>query len=504
MSEAWDKLLGRLQELNDWGGAVALLEWDQAVLMPQEGGAARARAIATIEATHHARFTDPEIRTLIENLEPEDGLSEDQQASLRILKRDYEKATKVPDDLVRELAEARGHAYQAWTKARPADDFSILQPHLEKLIDLKLQEADALGYEDEAYDALLDQFEPGMTTAHVSRVFDQLLADLQPLATRILDRADEPPDFVSRRYDAGKQMAFCTWLVEQLHFDVSQGRLDVSPHPFTIRIGVGDVRQTTRADEDNLLMSVYAAIHETGHALYEQGIPHDLVELPVGRAPSLGMHESQSRLWENQVGRGRAFTSFMLPHLKDRFPEELGMLTPEDFYRGVNHAERTLIRVTADELTYNLHVALRFELELALFRGQAEVKDLPEIWDDAMERHVGIRPPNRSDGVLQDMHWSIGMFGYFPTYTLGTIYSAAFFEAAQKELGSLDDELRAGKTDRLLNWLRRHIHHQGYRRDAADLAEDITGKEVSPRPLLDYLEAKYTALYPDNADNTSR
>jgi carboxypeptidase Taq len=189
--------------------------------------------------------------------------------------------------------------------------------------------------------------------------------------------------------------------------------------------------------------------------------------------------------------------------LKDRFPEELGMLTPEEFYRGVNHAERTLIRVTADELTYNLHVALRFELELALFRGQTQVKDLPEVWDDAMERHVGIRPSNRSDGVLQDMHWSIGMFGYFPTYTLGTIYSAAFYEAAEKELGSLDDELRAGKTDRLLDWLRTSIHHQGYRREAAALAEHITGQQVSPRPLLDYLEAKYSTLYPDKADSSS-
>jgi carboxypeptidase Taq len=256
----------------------------------------------------------------------------------------------------------------------------------------------------------------------------------------------------------------------------------------------GDVRQTTRTESTGVLQAVYATMHETGHALYEQGLPEELLGLPAGRVPSLGMHESQSRLWENQVGRSRAFTDFILPHLKDRFPEELGMVTPEEFYRGVNFVTPSLIRVNADELTYNVHIALRFRLEVGLFRDELTVDDLPEAWDDAMEEFLGIRPDSQATGVLQDMHWSLGGFGYFPTYTIGNLYAAALYARAEADLDGLADELRAGTTDRLLEWLRANVHRHAYLFEARDLIAKAAGGPVGAAPLLDYLEEKYSAL----------
>jgi carboxypeptidase Taq len=495
MTDPWTDLLERLRELNDLTSAVKLMEWDQAVMMPVQGGAGRARATAALEGLTHARFTDPEMGALIEKLEAGDLRDEDREASLRILRRDYDRAVKVPADLVKAIAEARGLAYQAWTRARPESDFSIVEPHLERLVELKKQEADAIGYERERYDALIDSYEPGMTTSEVADMFEELTVGLKPMVEEVLAAAGDAPLFLGETYPPEQQMALCRWLVGKLNFDFNGGRLDESPHPFTIQIGAGDVRQTTRPDPQDLLMSIYAAVHETGHALYEQGLPSEILDLPIGRFASLGMHESQSRLWENQVARSRPFTDFLLPHLKERFPEELGMVTPEEFNRGVNFPRRDLIRVRADELTYNLHVALRFELELALFRDELQVSELPDAWDEAMDRHVGIRPSDDGDGVLQDMHWSIGAFGYFPTYTLGTIYAAAIYKAALTDLAPMDDELRSGSTDRLLEWLRAKVHTQGYRRDAKVLAAEIAGGPVTARPLLDYLSDKYTTLY---------
>ncbi|MDQ3661829.1 MAG: carboxypeptidase M32 [Actinomycetota bacterium] len=495
MSATWDQIVERLRELSDLASAIKLLHWDQATMMPPAGGAARARAQATLQATAHARFVDPEMGALIAKLS-EESLSEEQEANLRLLRRDYDKAVRVPQELVRELAEVSGQAYQAWTEARPAADFSILEPRLSRLVELKKQEAEALGYDNEPYDALLDQYEPGMTTAEVEEMFKGLLAGLKPLVDEVLDNVSDPPGWLGDRYDPDRQMAFCQWLVGQLNFDVSEGRLDVSPHPFTIHIGPGDVRQTTRPDPHNLMMSVYAAVHETGHALYEQGLPREWADLPIGGPPSLGIHESQSRLWENQVARSRPFTDFLLPQLKERFPEQIGMVLPEDFYGGVNHPRRTLIRVTADELTYNLHVGFRFELELALFRDELSVSDLPAAWDDKMSKHLGLSPDSVADGVLQDMHWSIGSFGYFPTYTLGTIYSAVLYAQATEQLPGLEAELRSGVTDRLLEWLRENVHGAGYMHDAKDLIERVGGGPITAEPLLDYLRAKYTGLYP--------
>lgn len=495
MSTAWERLLPCFREIEDLAAAVRLLHWDQAVMMPPAGGNARASAIATLQGLLHERHTAPEVGGLLDELAGDDTLDDDQKAHVRVFRRDYEKATKVPADLVKELAELEGLAYQAWTEARPASDFGLLQPHLERMVELKKEQADALGWEGERYDALLDAFEPDMTTAEVEAMFAELGDGLRPVVEEVLESAPHLPEFLSRTYDAGKQEAFSQWLVRRLGFDTEAGRLDTSPHPFTAHIASGDVRQTTKADPRDLMMSIFATIHETGHALYEQGIPERLLGLPASRPASLGMHESQSRMWENQVGRSRAFTEFMLPHLKEHFPEELGMLEPEAFYRGANHPRRTLIRVTADELTYNLHVALRFEIEVALFRDELAVADLPDAWDAGMEKHLGIRPESHDDGVLQDMHWSIGGFGYFPTYTLGNLYAAAFYARARAELPDLDADLRAGDGSRLLSWLREKVHVHAYLRPAKEIGEEIIGGPLSAQPFLDYVTSKFTTLY---------
>ncbi|MDP9067132.1 MAG: carboxypeptidase M32 [Actinomycetota bacterium] len=495
MSNAWSKLRPHIAELSDLSSALRLLGWDQHVMMPVGGGAARASAIATLQGLAHARLSSPETGELVAAAEADESLGDIERASVALLRRDYDKATKLPEALVRELAEVEALSFQAWTQARPANDFSILEPHLARLVVLKKQAADAIGWEQERYDALLDDYEPGITTAEVETLFDSLVPALKPVAETILGAAGERPEFLSRTYEPDKQQSFCNWLVRTLGFDLQEGRFDVSPHPFTIHIGRGDVRQTTRYEPRALMMSVRASIHETGHALYEQGIPKEMVGLPAGEVRSLGLHESQSRIWEIQVGTGRPFVEFMLPHLKDRFPEELGRLTPDEFYRGVNHPDRSLIRVQADEVTYNLHIALRAELELALFRDQLSVADLPDAFEAAMEKYVGVRPDSHADGVLQDMHWAAGGFGYFPTYTLGTLYAAALFDKARSDLGDLEQEFRNGDTSRLLEWLREKIYSRGGCGSGTEIAQDAIGAPLSADPFLNHLKNKYAEIY---------
>jgi carboxypeptidase Taq len=495
MTDAWNKLVKRMEELTDLYGIASLVEWDQAVLMPPKGGASRARASATLGGIMHNRLTDPAIGDLLAELEADDSLDDVQKRSVQLLRRDYDRETKVPADLVRELTETTNIAYQVWTEARPASDFAVFEPHLKRVVELKKQQADAIGYEGERYDALLDLYEPGMTSVEVEAMFEELVEGLKPIVDLVLDARNPEPEFLKRSYEVDKQQRFSQWLTRHIGFDGEAGRLDTSPHPFTIMVGHGDIRQTTRYSESDLPSSIYATLHETGHALYDQGFPEQWQDLPVGGYASLGMHQSQSRMWENQVGRSREFSAFMLPELKKLFETELGSVAPDEFFEGVNYPERSMIRVEADELTYNLHIVMRFELELALFRDELDVPDLPEAWNDKMEQHLGIRPEDDSEGVLQDMHWAGGMQGYFPTYSLGTIYSAALFDKAKKDLGGLEEDFRSGETARLLEWLRTNIHSKGHMLDAKDLATKVLGEQPTAKPLLDYLKGKYSDIY---------
>jgi carboxypeptidase Taq len=495
MGSTWEKLLPKLQELADLYSAIALMQWDMAVKMPSLGAPSRARASSTLETMTHELFTDPEVGDLIEELSGDDDLDELQRATVRVVGHDYFRARRIPPDLVRELARVSGAAYQAWTEARPASDFSIIEPHLTRLVELKREQADALGWQDQRYDALLDDYEPGTTTAEIKELFDGLATELRPLADEIVGAAGHRPAWLSEAFDPAAQRACSDWIATTLGFDLEKGRVDTSPHPFTMAVGPGDTRLTTGIYENDVSFSIYATIHETGHALYDQGIPDRFADLPQWKVPSAGMHESQSRLWENLVGRSRAFTDFLLPHLKEHFPHQLGMLAPEEFYKGVNHPERTLIRVSADEVTYNLHVILRFELEQALLSGDLSVADLPGAWNEGMEKHVGLRPDDDADGVLQDMHWSSGMFGYFPSYTIGNLYAAAFYRKANADLGGLEDDIRSGNFTRLLDWLHEHVHSQGYLYTAKELGERVLGEPLTHEPFIAYIRAKYSELY---------
>lgn len=464
-------------------------------MMPPRGGPARAKTISTVDALIHSRLVDPEVGELLDELRDDASLDQLKRAHVRVLARSYERASKLPEDLVRAISQESGLAYNAWVEARPANDFAMFAPHLEKLVALKKEEADAIGHEGERYDALLDEYEPDMKTAQVEAMFAELVGGLRPLVEQILEIAGDKPAFLSADYEANRQQQFSQSLVRRLGFDTDAGRLDLSPHPFTQTISAGDVRQTTRTEANSVLSCVYSTIHETGHALYEQGMPEDILGLPAGNSPSLGIHESQSRMWENQVGRSRAFTDFLLPQLKDVFPEELGRVDPEEFHRGANYPARTLIRVNADELTYNLHLALRFELEVAMLRDELEVGELPDAWREGMQRNLGVIPETDADGVLQDVHWSLGAIGYFPTYTLGTMYAAAFYRKAEEDLGDLAPDLRRGDGSRLLAWLREQIHRHAYVYPAAELGERVLGGPLTAAPLLDYLKTKYEEIY---------
>lgn len=490
--DAWDQVVTRLKEMNDLGFARNLCEWDLEVMMPPGGAESRSRLIATLEGLIHERITDPKLGELLDELGSRELDDEEKRASVRVLRRRYDKATKVPGELVKEIAEVTSNAYHAWHEGKGAADFSIFEPHLKKIVALKKDYADALGYETERYEALLDDYEPDMAPAVVEKIFDELAAGLGPIFEQVTQHAGPKPSWIHRNYDNAKRVEFCNWLAHRVGYDTNAGRLDTAPHPFTIPLGFNDTRQTVQRDSVPVAEAIFTTLHETGHALYDLGIPQ--TDLPIADTPSMGIHESQSRLWENHVGRSRAFCEFVLPHLKERFPE-LGGLSPDEFHLGINRSERSLIRVEADELTYPLHIIVRFQLELALFRDELDVADLRDAWDASYEKHVGIRPSNDAEGILQDMHWSIGFMGYFPTYTLGTLYAAAFYAQAQKELGDLSGELRKGETGRLLEWLRDKIHSKGYLKPAPDLARDVLGTDLSVQPFLEHVKTRYGELY---------
>ena len=488
----WEQLDARLAEIADLRRASYLLEWDMEVMMPPGGAATRSRSIATLEGMIHERIAHPDLGKIIGELEATAPTDIEKAATLRLLRREYNKATKVPAGLVKELAEVTSNAYHAWHEGKEAADFAMFQPHLERIVELKKQYADALGWETERYDAMFDEYEPGMKASEVEVIFDELVAGLADVIDPVIQAAGSKPDWLKGDFDDTKRVGFCDWLAQHVGFDVANGRLDTSPHPFNIQVGPGDVRQTVQRKGGSIVDAVFTTLHETGHALYDQGLPEG--DGPVADTPSIGIHESQSRLWENHVGRSRPFCEFVLPHLQERFPE-LGTLTPEEFYKGATHPERSLIRVEADELTYPFHIIVRFELELALFRDQLAVADLPGAWDAAYEKHLGIRPSDHAEGVLQDMHWSIGYFGYFPPYTLGTLYAAAFFAKANADLGGLDDDLRKGDCSRLLEWLRTNIHSKGHLRSSTDLARDVLGDGLSAKPFLEHVRSRYGELY---------
>jgi carboxypeptidase Taq len=497
MGEAYDALMVRMRELDVIGQIGGLLGWDQEVMMPPKAAPLRAEQLAWLSTESHKRMTDPEVGKLLATAESESDGGEIEQGNLRIIRDSYDKATKKPASFVEEFARHRSKSIVTWTEAREKNDFSIFRDDLAKMIEMSRELAGYLGYEDNPYDALLDLYESGLTVAKVDPLFAGLRESSVPLI-KAVGELDDKPDCSwvhTHPWPKESQEAFSQAISEAIGFDFKAGRRDESTHPFCGGSNPDDVRWTTRYDEKEPYGAIYGTMHETGHALYEQGRPRDLDFQPVGEADGLGVHESQSRLWENQVGRSLEFCEWSFPLWQKHFPANFEGVTPEMLWQAVNQVEPSLIRVEADEATYNLHVMIRYEIEKLLINGELEVDALPDAWDDMYEEFLGVRSTTRSEGVLQDIHWSMGAFGYFPTYTLGNLYSAQLLEAAKRDIGDVESQIRNGDFTPLLEWMRTHVHARGSILEPADLMEEATGEQPKPDAFVTYLADKISSLY---------
>lgn len=497
--EAVEQLKARIAPIVDIRAAAGVLSWDQQTHMPPGGGRARAEQLATLRRIAHEMFTAA--RT-VELLEAAEAVADrfdpdsDEAALIRMTRRDLDRALKLPAEFVAERARAAALSVEVWRRARPANDFLLFRPHLEQMVNFARRTADYLGYEGHPYNALLDQYEPMMTVRDVALLFNRLREVIVPLVRVIADRGQVvDATFLTREYDEAKQEAFGRAVAEAFGYDFTRGRLDRAPHPFASGSSRDDVRITTRYNRRFLPSAIFGIFHETGHALYGQGVSPSLERTGLSGGASNGIHESQSRMWENLVGRSRHFWKHQLPHLRRLFPEQLDGVDAETFFRAINQVQPGLIRVESDEVTYNLHIYLRFELEQALVEGSIKVGDLPEAWNGKMREYLGVVPPNDADGVMQDIHWASGSIGYFPTYTLGNVASAQLIEAARRAHPGLDDEIGRGEFATLLGWLREHVHRHGRKFFPQDLLRRVTGSGLVPEPYLRYLTGKFGEIY---------
>jgi carboxypeptidase Taq len=501
-SGPYAELMAEMRQIATLQSVASALAWDQEVLMPNAAAPFRGEQMATVSSLTHERRTSARVGELIAACEADAALAgdEDAAANLRGIRHDYDRATRLPTELVRTMTEASALAMHAWREARERNDFAAFAPHLQKLLGLARERAACLGVPEggETYDALLEDFEPGMRAAELRRVFSGLRAELAPLI-RAVAESGKAPDTSWQRIPltADRQAAFNRTVLERMGFDFEAGRLDTSAHPFCEGLGPGDTRLTTRYSEEEFTSALTASMHEAGHGLYEQGLPKaQRFGQPLAEAASLGIHESQSRMWENIVGRSRPFWEWALPAMK----EQLGLpaveaLDVDMVWRGMNVVQPSLIRIESDEATYNLHIMLRFELERAMLEDDLQVADLPAAWNDRMRDDLGMEVPSDAQGCMQDIHWSMGAFAYFPTYTLGNLYAAQFWTAIRRDLPALDDDLRRGEMRPLLDWLRASIHSQGRRFTAPELCQRVTGRPLGHEPLISYLKDKLGTIY---------
>jgi len=503
LNEKLEILQTKLKEIKNLHDAAALLGWDQQVYMPPGGAEARAEQLATLDTLAHERFTADEIGQLLTDLAGAGyEYDSDEAALLRVARRDYDRARKLPATLVADMSRTFSLGQQIWTKARAENDFDQFADILTKIVDLNIQKAEALGYDDHLYDALLDEFEPEMKTAEVARVFDSLKAELVPLVQAITEQGEAVDDaFLRQPYDETAQWDFGMIPLKAIGFDLNRGRQDKSVHPFTTSFSVNDVRITTRVHTDTFPSSLFSTLHEGGHALYEQNSAPPLEGTFLAGGTSLGIHESQSRMWENILGRGREFWQYYYPQLQEFFSAQLSNVSRENFYRAINKVAPSFIRVEADEVTYNLHIFLRFELEQELVTGRLSVPDLPAAWNAKMESYLGLTPPNDALGVLQDIHWSIGALGYFPTYALGNVLSGQFFGQIRQEMPDLSEQFSRGEFEPLLTWFVDKIHRHGRKYTANELLQRVTGApSIEAGPYLAYIKQKFTDIYGLPAD----
>lgn len=496
---AFEEVCRKAREIALLESIAELLGWDERTYMPPAAGEYRAEQMTFLSGLIHQRRTDPRLGDLLAEL-ADSPLAQDPHSdegtTIRELKRQYEKQVKLPQSLVEELTRATVLGQQAWVQARQDSDFPRFAPHAERIFHLKRQQAACLGYTDHPYDALLDDYEPAARTADVAAVLDALRNELVPLVGAIMQSGRTAPvGILQREYPLAAQEAFGKAAAAAIGFDFTRGRLDTTHHPFCCGLGPRDCRITTRYDERFFNTAFFGILHEAGHGIYDQGLRQQWYGLPPGQAVSLGIHESQSRLWENFVGRSRPFWQHFLPQLASTFPAALAGVTLDEFYWAINHVAPSLIRVEADEATYNLHIVVRFELEQSLISGDLAVGDLPAAWREKYGHYLGIESHRDADGVLQDIHWSAGLVGDFPTYALGNLYAAQFFEQADRDLGGIASLVARGEFTPLVEWLRNHIHHQGQRYTAAELVQRVTGQPLSHGPLIRHLKEKLGPLY---------
>ncbi|WIV68057.1 carboxypeptidase M32 [Natrialbaceae archaeon AArc-T1-2] len=484
----------RVTRIRNVDNAAGVLKWDQEVVMPDEGTPARAQQLSTLSSLSHELLTDEETGDLLEELESAD-LADEQAAVVREIRREYDRQTSVPRELVERISETTTNAHPTWKEAKAEDDFETFAPVLEELVSLKREYAEHVDPDADPYAVLFAEFEPYVDLETAEHVLERLRDELVSLIDAIGDAdADLATDAFDGEFDPDAQEALCRDVLDTLGYDWDRGRLDTAPHPFSSGTQF-DARVTTRFDETDLLGSLTSTVHEFGHANYTLGLPDEGYATPLGEARDLSVHESQSRLWENHVGRSRPFWERFLPAVADRFPAT-DDVTPAEAYEAANQVyDDNLIRVEADELTYHLHIVIRFEIERELIRGELEVAEVPEVWNDKYEAYLGVRPETDAEGCLQDIHWSHGSFGYFPTYSLGSVLAAQLYAAAEDDLGDLDDRTREGAFDDLNGWLRENVHAHGKRYTTPELIERATGERLTADPFLEYAESKYGELY---------
>jgi len=498
MEEKVSQLRSRLAEWYDLRKAAAVLHWDQQTYMPPEGIQARGQQIGTLLRLAHQCFTSDEMGRLLDELKPYASQlppDSDEARLIKVTARHYDKDTRVPPEMVVELAELTAAGFAAWQTARAKSKFAIFQPHLEKIIDNRRRFAALFAPYEHVYDPLLDEYEPGMKTAQVQAIFSALRPQQVELIRAVTSRPQVDDSFLHQHYGEQEQWNFGVEVVTKFGYDWQRGRQDRAPHPFTTSFAIDDVRITTRFLTEYVGSAIFSTMHEAGHALYELGFDHALDRTPLADAASLAVHESQSRMWENLVGRSLPFWQHFYPRLQEIFPSQLGNVDLHTFYKGINRVEPSLIRVEADEATYNLHIMLRLELEIALMEGALEVKDLPEAWNARMRDYLGLTPPDDARGVLQDIHWSDGYFGYFSTYALGNLISVQLWERINAEIPDLTGQIRSGKFSALLGWLRENVHRHGAKFEPVELVKRVTGSEIDPAPYMRYLKTKYSAIY---------
>lgn len=490
----YDKYKAKMRKIADLGHAAAVLSWDKETYLPKKGAALRSQQLATLSGLIHEEFTSREFGEMLKRLSAQKGLNAAERKNVTITLKDYNRSKQFTKEFVMHKSMTISKVFHAWVEAKQTDNFDVFAAPFDELLAIKRKEAKIIGYEDHAYDALLDQYEPGMTVAKLDQIFDEVRERLLPFISKVRKKLKVNDKFLRKKYDRDTQWNYGLSLLEQMGYDFDAGRQDIAEHPFTISFGPSDVRVTTRIDERDFANMTWSCLHEGGHALYEQGLPESEYGLATGSPISLAIHESQSRLWENNVGRSLAYWKYQYPALQKTFSKQLKGVDVETFYKAINKIKPNLIRTEADELHYHLHVLLRYEIEKAIMSSDIDAYGVRDMWNSKIKEYFGLKVPNDAQGVLQDVHWSHGSIGYFPTYSLGSFYAAQLFDQATKDVPGLKKKIKKGDTTPLLAWLRDKVHQHGRKYEADELVKQITGEPLNYNYFHDYVTEKYKKM----------